>query len=155
MMTIVFFFFFELQLILKFIDPISSIWIGFQSFQDFSRSAYSGGRQFKYPQSSFVSKASYGPAISKLDTKDEPEKQPTRAALKKKCSENMQQIYMRHPCRSVISIKLQSNFTEITLRFECSFINLLHIFKTSFPKNISSGLLLGPHKSFQNLEILL
>ena len=32
-----------------------------------------------------------------------------------------------HPCQSVISIHLQSNFTEITLRYGCS-INLLLIF---------------------------
>ena len=33
-----------------------------------------------------------------------------------------------HPCRSVISIKLQINFVEITLRHGCSPVNLLHIF---------------------------
>ena len=37
-----------------------------------------------------------------------------------------------HPCRSVISIKLQSNFIEITLRHGCFPVNLLHIFRTSF-----------------------
>ena len=35
-----------------------------------------------------------------------------------------------HPCRSAISIKLQSNFVEITLWHECSPVNLLHIFRT-------------------------
>ena len=39
-----------------------------------------------------------------------------------------------HPCRSVISMKLQSNFTEITLQHGCSPSNLLHIFRTPFPK---------------------
>ena len=34
------------------------------------------------------------------------------------------------------------NFIEIALRHECSPVNLLHIFKTSFPKKISGGLLL-------------
>ena len=34
-----------------------------------------------------------------------------------------------HPCRSVISIKLQSNFIEITFRHGCSPVNLLHIFR--------------------------
>ena len=48
-----------------------------------------------------------------------------------------------HPCRSVISIKLQSNFIEITLRRGCSPVNLLHIFRTPFPKNTSGGLLLA------------
>ena len=48
-----------------------------------------------------------------------------------------------HPCRSVISIKLQNNFIEITLRHECSPVYLLHIFRTPFPKNTSGGLLLN------------
>ena len=47
-----------------------------------------------------------------------------------------------HSCRSAISIKLESNFTEITLRHGCSPVNLLHIFRTSFPRNTSEQLLL-------------
>ena len=47
-----------------------------------------------------------------------------------------------HSCRSAISIKLESNFTEMTLRHGCSPINLLHIFRTSFPRNTSGQLLL-------------
>ena len=47
-----------------------------------------------------------------------------------------------HPCRSAISIKFQSNFIEIALWHGCSFVNLLHIFRTPFPKNTSGGLLL-------------
>ena len=39
--------------------------------------------------------------------------------LKKRCSENMQQIYRGHPCRSVILVKLLRNFIEITLRHGC------------------------------------
>ena len=35
-----------------------------------------------------------------------------------------------------------SNFIEITLRHGCSPVNLLHIFRTPFPENISGGLLL-------------
>ena len=42
-----------------------------------------------------------------------------------------------HPCRSAISIKLQINFIEITLWHGCSIMNLLQIFRTSFPKNTS------------------
>ena len=45
-----------------------------------------------------------------------------------------------HPCRSAISIKLQSNLIEITLRHGCSPVNLLHIFRTPFYKNASGGL---------------
>ena len=48
----------------------------------------------------------------------------------------------KHPCRSVISIKLQNNFIEITLQHGCSTVTLLHIFRTHFPKNNSGGLLL-------------
>ena len=40
-----------------------------------------------------------------------------------------------HPCRSVISIKLLRNFIEIRLRHRCSPVNLLHIFRTPFPKS--------------------
>ena len=48
-----------------------------------------------------------------------------------------------HSCQSVISIKLQSNFIEITLRHGCSPLNLLHIFRTAFTKNNSGWLLLN------------
>ena len=48
-----------------------------------------------------------------------------------------------HPCRSVISIRLQRNFNEITLRHGCSPANLLHIFRTPFTKNPSGRLLLN------------
>ena len=47
-----------------------------------------------------------------------------------------------HPCRSVISIKLQSNFIEIKRWDWFSPVNLLHIFRTIFYKNTSGGLLL-------------
>ena len=45
-----------------------------------------------------------------------------------------------HPCRSVISIKLQSNLIGIKLRHRCSPVNLLHIFRTSFYRNTSTWL---------------
>ena len=48
-----------------------------------------------------------------------------------------------HPCRSTISIKLQGNFIEITLRHVCPHVNLLHIFRTPFPKSTSGRLLLN------------
>ena len=48
-----------------------------------------------------------------------------------------------HPCRSAISIKLLCNFIEITLRHGFSPVNLLHIFRTPFLKNISGWLLLN------------
>ena len=49
----------------------------------------------------------------------------------------------KHPCQSTISIKLLSNFIEITLRYGCFPINLLHISGTPFPKNTSERLLLS------------
>ena len=53
------------------------------------------------------------------------------------------------PCRSTILIKLLCNFIEITLRHGCSPVNLLHIFRTPFPRNSSGWLLLvlqlSPH----------
>ena len=47
-----------------------------------------------------------------------------------------------HPYRSAISITLQCNLIEIALRHGCSTVNLLHIFRTPFPKNTSIWLLL-------------
>ena len=61
-----------------------------------------------------------------------------------------------HPCRSAVSIKLGKftgeqpcrrtmpcNFIEIALRRGCSPVNLLYIFRTSFPKNTFGRLLLN------------
>ena len=49
-----------------------------------------------------------------------------------------------HSCRSAISIKVQSNFIEITLWHGCSPVNLLHIFfRRAFLKNNSRPLLLS------------
>ena len=42
----------------------------------------------------------------------------------------------------MISIKLHSNFIEITLRHSSSPVNLQRIFRTPLPKNTSGGLLL-------------
>ena len=43
-----------------------------------------------------------------------------------------------HPCRSAISIKLQSNFIEITLQGGYSPVNLLHIFRI-LPRTVLDG----------------
>ena len=48
----------------------------------------------------------------------------------------------KHPCRGVISIKLQSNFIEITLWEGSSPVNLLNIFRSTFPRNTSGWLFL-------------
>ena len=47
-------------------------------------------------------------------------------------AENMQKIYRRTPMS-----KLQSNFIDITLRHGYSGVDLLHILRTPFPKNLS------------------
>ena len=44
-----------------------------------------------------------------------------------------------HPCWSGISIKLLCNFIEIAIWHGCSPVNLLHIFRTTFPKNTSES----------------
>ena len=49
---------------------------------------------------------------------------------------------------SVISIKLQGNFIEITLRHGGSPVNVMHIFRTLFPKKICGRLLLNILKIF-------
>ena len=53
------------------------------------------------------------------------QKQLPRGVLKKRCSENMRQIYRR------------------TSMPECSPVNLLHIFRTPFPRNTSEWLFLN------------
>ena len=48
---------------------------------------------------------------------------------------------------SAISIKLENNFIEITLRHGCSPVSLLDIFRTPFLKNTSGLLLLDIFKN--------
>ena len=59
-----------------------------------------------------------------------------------------------HPSRNVISIKLLCNFLEITLQHGYSPVNLLHIFRTPFPKNTPGRLLLQQYKpdKFYNIS---
>ena len=47
-----------------------------------------------------------------------------------------------HSCRSAISITSQSNFIEIALLHGRSPVNLMHILRTSFPKNTTGRPLL-------------
>ena len=49
--------------------------------------------------------------------------------LKKRCAENLQQFY-RRTLRNI----------ELTLRHECSLVDLLQVFRTPFPKNTSGWL---------------
>ena len=53
-----------------------------------------------------------------------------------------------HPCRMAISIKLLSNFIEIALRHGCPPVNLLHIFRRTFLKNVFGRLLLVFRENF-------
>ena len=66
------------------------------------------------------------------------QRQPSRGVLKI-CSKFTEE----HPCRSI-------NFIEITLRHRCSSVNLLHIFRTSFPRNTSGRLLLNLSRKIRN-----
>ena len=68
----------------------------------------------------------------------------TEAALQRCSQEKVLWKYKANlqentPCRSVISIKLQSNFIQITFRHDCSPVNLLHIFRTSFLRTPLEG----------------
>ena len=71
------------------------------------------------------------------------QKQPSRGVLRKRYSENMQQIYRRTPMPmcDLNKVALQY-FIEITLRHGYSPVNFLIIFRTPFPKNTSWWLLL-------------
>ena len=73
------------------------------------------------------------------------QKQTSRGAFKKRCSENIQQIYKRTPMS-----KLLCNFTEITLRLGCSPLNLLYIFRTPPRKKTSGVLPLDIIKTYEN-----
>ena len=59
-------------------------------------------------------------------------KEPSRCALSEGCLNICSKFTGEHPCRSFISIKLLSNFIEITLWHGCFPVTLFHIFKTSF-----------------------
>ena len=68
---------------------------------------------------------------------------PAEVFLRKGILEICSKFTGEHPCQSVILIKLLCNFIiEITLRHGCCPVNLLHIFRTPFPKNTYGGLLL-------------
>ena len=62
------------------------------------------------------------------------QKQHFRLVLKKRCAKNMQQSYTRTPMP-------KGDFNKVAKQ-TCKVVNLLHIFRTSFPKNTSGGLFL-------------
>ena len=77
------------------------------------------------------------PAVASVHAKAEKRPlQETEAAVHIiSCPYHVHIMSSRHPCSRVISIKLQSNFIEITLRHGCSPVNLLHIIRILFPKS--------------------
>ena len=54
-----------------------------------------------------------------------------------------EQIYRKTPTQKCDFNKVAKQLIEIAVRHECSPINLLHIFRTPFPKNTSGWLLLN------------
>ena len=71
------------------------------------------------------------------------QKQPFRGVLRKRYSEDMQQIYRKTSMPKCFFNKFAENFIKITLWYGYSPVNLLHIFRTPLLKNTSGGLLLS------------
>ena len=72
---------------------------------------------------------------------------PSEVLLEKGVLEICSKFIGEHPCQCAISINLLCNFIEITLRHECSPVNLLHIFRAPFPSNTSGWLPLETQSS--------
>ena len=70
------------------------------------------------------------------------QKQPLEVFLGKGVLKICSKFTGEHPCQSTILTKFQSNFIEITFRHGCSPVNLVHIFRIPFVKNIFGRLLL-------------
>ena len=64
---------------------------------------------------------------------------PTEVFLGKGALKIYSKFTGEQPCQSVIAIKLQSNFIEITFPHGYSPVNLLHIFRTTFLNPIHDG----------------
>ena len=79
---------------------------------------------------------------------EETKKQKKAGVFRKTYSENMQQIYMRTSIMKCDfnKVALVCIFTKITIRYGCSTVNLLHVFRTPFRKNTSVHLLLQKRK---------
>ena len=81
--------------------------------------------------------------IDNLGLSDNEQSQPPVVFLVKGVLKICSKCTGEHPCRSVISIKLQSGFIEITLWHGYFPVNLLHVLRTPFSKNTSGWLLLN------------
>ena len=77
------------------------------------------------------------------NSKKNRQKQPYIGALKKRCFENIPQIYRRTSMPKCDFNEILCNFIEIALWHGCSPVNLLHVFRTPFPRNTSGWLLLN------------
>ena len=67
------------------------------------------------------------------------QKQPSRGAPRERCSESIQPIYGRTP---MPKCDFNTFALQLTLRYGCTPVNLVHIFRTPFPTNTSGGLFL-------------
>ena len=83
-------------------------------------------------------------------------KQPFIGVLRKRFSENMQQIYRRThlPSCDFNSFKTALLLTKQLNRHGCFPVNVLHIFRTSFLKNICGRLLLNVRLKSMNMPDL-
>ena len=72
-------------------------------------------------------------------------KQPSRIVLRKKCSENMHQSYMR-------THTPKCGFNKVTLHW-CSPVNSLHILRMSLPKNTSGWLLEAIRETLTSIDL--
>ena len=74
---------------------------------------------------------------------------PPKVFLEKSVLKKCSKFTGEHSSRSVISIKLLCNFIKTALRDGRSPVNLLHIFRTTFYKNTTGGLLLKINSLFE------
>ena len=70
------------------------------------------------------------------------QEQPSKGALRKRCSENIQQIYRTTPMSKFDFDKVALQLYWNSLQNGCSPVNILHNFRTLLSKNTSGGLLL-------------
>ena len=86
-------------------------------------------------------RGSVGISIQLLIFQEIINKQPSSSVLGKGVLKICSKFTGKHPRQSVISIKMQSNFTEITLHLGCFPVNVLNIFGTLLFKNTFGWLL--------------
>ena len=70
------------------------------------------------------------------------QEQPSKGVLRKRCSENIQQIYRITPMSKFGFNKVALQLYWNSLQNGCSPVNILHNFRTPLSKNTSRGLLL-------------